>query len=161
MEQWTDFLKIAVALLITGGIVTFATIAWRQSAEMGMESLDGFESIAADLVDSDIVSRDGMSCYGSEVSNFIRKYEGKRLAVVVVDTSGSAKSFNYSVAWNNSAKTFDASTMAAIDSATNATRVDGCRDKSTSWYVSPTKSYKAKVITDTNGEVIGMAFMQE
>ena len=88
MEQWTDFLKIAVALLITGGIVTFAIIAWRQSAEMGMESLDGFESIAADLVDSDIVSRDGMSCYGSEVSNFIRKYEGKRLAVVVVDTSG-------------------------------------------------------------------------
>lgn len=161
MDRWVEFVLIALSIFVAVGLITFGMYAYRNSADLGNKALDEFETVAADLVNNDIVSRDGMLCYGSEATNFIRKYAGKKLAIVVVEDP-DIKYFNYQGTWDSTNMCFSAGTpLTQIDKTANATHVSNCRIKGEAYYVSPVNQYLQKVLYDATEEIKGIAFIKQ
>lgn len=157
MNNASSALKVAAGIFLTIALITIVVILFISAQEATKTAQNNFSDIQTELAQASFTVYDETVISGSQVTNALRKYNGKEQFGIQVRTGknelgqwygnvldvGSASNINYgSVIGGNSG---------SISSTWNEASVE---------YVNPSGKFKAEVVKDSSNVVRGLIFTQ-
>lgn len=156
MERVLEYIKIAAATFIVFAVATFAFNQYKSTLGIQTATTEKQIEYGSRVEDNYVTSYDGLVVLGSEAVNFIKKHRDKGIATVVTPTDGGVGiPYTLNCTYN---QTEGSITALSIELADIENRLDGLRDKSSTFYVNPLTQYKCKVFWAETGVVIGIVF---
>ena len=179
-----DFILIALGLLVSTLLVTITFKVIKPSTESIGTNLTAMQDSMVQMNQTEFNDYDQKTLKGSEVQSAVKLYQDRDYAICI-ETIGSGTSYNNycalvegTSASSNSKEAPKANGVTDADFKENQLTVEGLAEddngvlrnknikninnkNSKTEYVRPTANFDARLIRNTNGEIVGIAFKQQ
>lgn len=157
MNNASSALKVAAGIFLTIALITIVVILFISAQEATKTAQNNFSDIQTELAQASFTVYDETTISGSQVTNALRKYNGKDQFGIEVKTGKNTSGQWYGNELNvsNASQTGFGSVIGY-----SSGNISDTWEESDIEYINPSGKFKAEVIKDNSNVVRGLVFTQ-
>ncbi|MHB0865186.1 ABC transporter permease [Paenibacillus sp. SEL3] len=158
MNNASTALKVAAGIFLTIALITIVVILFISAQEATKTAQNNFADIQTELSQASFTVYDGTTISGSQVTNALRKFQGKDQFGIQIKTGKNMAGQWYGNALNISS---DSEQYGAVNGGSDKTgKITNTLNEKENEYVNPSGKFKAEIVKDKSNVVRGLLFTQ-
>lgn len=158
MNNASTALKVAAGIFLTIALITIVVILFISAQEATKTAQNNFADIQTELSQASFTVYDGTTISGSQVTNALRKFQGKDQFGIQIKTGKNTNGQWYGNQLNTAVSSDQYG--AVIGSGNTEWKITNTLNEKENEYVNPSGKFKAEIVKDKSNVVRGVLFTQ-